>query len=208
VALTEVRVDAGGLDDVAEGDVELTSPPAEAQPLCDQQQQHRQQQREQHEQQHQREQQRQRDAAARAAAASPAPESVADGAGARGGEQGAEASRAANAVAAKTFSALVRKYAALSEEEEAAQLKLAGKFGKGETLLHQLCSRCRVAREEWTQCGHCTGHALDTSNLQMAHAQTHAHLNPSFMTLTATPAPSLPCQVCLRTAAATRAPPV
>ncbi|KIZ02822.1 hypothetical protein MNEG_5136 [Monoraphidium neglectum] len=138
VALTEVRVDAGGLDDVAEGDVELTSPPAEAQPLCDQQQQHRQQQREQHEQQHQREQQRQRDAAARAAAASPAPESVADGAGARGGEQGAEASRAANAVAAKTFSALVRKYAALSEEEEAAQLKLAGKFGKG---LFENCRR-------------------------------------------------------------------
>ena len=42
------------------------------------------------------------------------------------------AEAAANAVAAKTFSALVRQYAALSEEQEAAQLKLAGKFGKGE----------------------------------------------------------------------------
>jgi hypothetical protein len=49
-----------------------------------------------------------------------------------GGADGDGAVRAAHAVAAKTFSALVRKYAALSEEEEAAQLKLAGKFGKGE----------------------------------------------------------------------------
>jgi len=44
---------------------------------------------------------------------------------------GVDATRAAHAVATKTFSALVRKYAALSQEQEAEQLKLASKFGKG-----------------------------------------------------------------------------
>lgn len=52
------------------------------------------------------------------------------GANGAGEVDAADAPRAAHAVAAKTFSALVRKYAQLTEEEQALQLKQASRIGK------------------------------------------------------------------------------